>query len=97
MPTVEEHEKTVATAQAALDKAKQDAADEAEANARPRPAGSVALDLLRWLVGRAGNHPVAEKLIKELETATGVTYDPETGKTSPITASNAPASDAPKE
>lgn len=86
MPDVTEAQKHLEAAQAALDKAKADKEAEDLALASPRPIGSITIDLLRWLVSRAGNHPTGEKLIKELELATGVTFDPETGETKPIEA-----------
>jgi hypothetical protein len=95
MATVEEHEKKVADAQAALDKAKQNQAKEAEAAANPRPVGNIVLDVVRWLIGRAGNHPVAEKLLHELEAATGQVYDPESGEYKPAPAPAAPAAEEP--
>lgn len=88
MPDVTEAQKNLEAAQVALDKAKADKEAEDAALAAPRPVGSITLDLLRWLVSRAGNHPTGEKLLKELELTTGVTYDPETNTTKPI----APAS-----
>jgi hypothetical protein len=79
MPTVAEHEKVVADAQTALDKAKQRQADAEEAARNPRPVPNILADITRWLIARNGNHPVAEGLLKELEAATGLTYDAETG------------------
>ena len=69
MPTVEEAQKAVADAQAALAKAQLHAGLAAEAAARPRPVGSVLLDIVRELVSRAGNHPTLEKLEAELKAA----------------------------
>jgi hypothetical protein len=89
MPTVQEHEKAVATAQAALDKAKDHAAKAAAAAAAPRPAGNIVMDIMRWLIARNGNHPVAEGLLKELEAVSGLTYDPETGLYQPTPAAPA--------
>jgi hypothetical protein len=91
MPTVAEHEKAVADAKAQLDKAKQRQADAEEAAKNPRPAGSIMLDLVRWLVARNGNHPVAEKLLHELEASTGLTYDAETGEYKPVAAAQSPS------
>jgi hypothetical protein len=70
MPTVEEAQEEVARAQAALDEANKHAALAAEASARPRPVGSIMLDIMRQLISRAGNHPDLEKLEKELKAAT---------------------------
>jgi hypothetical protein len=95
MATVEEHEKIVATAQVALDKAKDHAAKAAAAAAAPRPAGNIIMDMMRWLIARNGNHPVAESLLKELETVSGLTYDPETGQYAAIEKPAAPAEAAP--
>jgi len=69
MPTVEEAQSAVAKAQAELDAAKADAATAAEAAARPRPVGSILIDLVRELVSRAGNHPTLEKLEAELKAS----------------------------
>jgi len=66
MATVEEAQAAVTAAQAALDAAKADAATVAEAAARPRPLGSILIDIVRHLVSRAGNHPDLEQLEKEL-------------------------------
>ena len=93
MPTVAEHEKVVADAQAALDKAKEHQAKAEEAAKNPRPAGNIVADIMRWLIARNGNHPVAEKLLQELEAASGVTFDPETGQYEPVAA--APDASAP--
>ena len=92
MPTVAEHEKNVSDAQAALDKAKQRQADAEEAARNPRPVGNITLDILRWLIARNGNHVVAEGLLKELEAATGVSYDADSGEYKPV----APAPAAPE-
>jgi len=69
MPTVEEAQAAVTKAQAELDAAKADAQTAAEAAARPRPIGSILLDLVRELVSRAGNHPTLEKLEAELKAS----------------------------
>ena len=69
MPTVEEAQAAVAKAQAELDAAKADAQTAAEAAARPRPVGSILIDLVRELVSRAGNHPTLEKLEAELKAS----------------------------
>jgi len=69
MPTVAEAEKALADAQAALAVAEADAKTAAEAAARPRPVGSILIDLVRQLVSRAGNHPDLEALLKELEAS----------------------------
>lgn len=86
MADVSEAQKNLEAAQAALDKAKADKEAEDLALASPRPVGSIVLDILRFLVSRAGNHPHAEKLVKELEASSGVTYDAETNTTKPIEA-----------
>ena len=69
MPTVEEAQAAVTKAQAELDAAKADAQTAAEAAARPRPVGSILIDLVRELVSRAGNHPTLEKLEAELKAS----------------------------
>jgi len=69
MPTVEEAQAAVTKAQADLDAAKADAQTAAEAAARPRPVGSILIDLVRELVSRAGNHPTLEKLEAELKAS----------------------------
>ena len=69
MPTVEEAQAALAKAQAELDAANADATVAAEAAARPRPVGSILLDLVRELVSRAGNHPTLEKLEAELKAS----------------------------
>lgn len=71
MATVEEAKAAVAQAQAALDEANKHAALAEEAAARPRPVGSILIDIVRQLVSRAGNHPDLEKLEQELKTAIG--------------------------
>ena len=73
MPTVAEAEKSLADAKAQLAAAEEDAKVAAEAAARPRPVGSILIDLVRELVSRAGNHPDLEKLQKELEAAVALT------------------------
>lgn len=73
MPTVAEAEKTLADAKALLAAAEEDAKVAAEAAARPRPVGSVLIDIVRELVSRAGNHPDLEKLSKELEASVALT------------------------
>ena len=69
MPTVEEAQAAVTKAQADLDAAKADAQTAAEAAVRPRPVGSILIDLVRELVSRAGNHPTLEKLEAELKAS----------------------------
>jgi len=69
MATVEEAQKAVADAQAALDEATKHAQLATEAAARPRPVGSILIDLVRELVSRAGNHPTLEKLEAELKAS----------------------------
>lgn len=71
MATVEEAQASLEAAQAALAAAEQDAKDAAEAALRPRPVGSILIDIVRHLVSRAGNHPDLEKLEKELSKAIG--------------------------
>lgn len=71
MATVEEAQQAVADAQAALEAAQHHAKLAEEAAARPRPVGSILIDLVRHLVSRAGNHPDLEKLEKELSAAIG--------------------------
>lgn len=69
MPTVEDAQKALAAAQAALAAAEEDAKLATDAAARPRPVGSVLLDIVRELVSRAGNHPTLEKLEAELKAS----------------------------
>lgn len=69
MPTVEDAQNALAAAQAALAAAEEDAKLAAAAAARPRPVGSVLLDIVRELVSRAGNHPKLEKLEAELKAS----------------------------
>lgn len=71
MASVDEAQAAVAAAEAALAQAKQDAEDAAEAAKKPRPVGSILIDIVRHLVSRAGNHPDLEKLEKELNAAIG--------------------------
>lgn len=71
MATVEEAQSALESAKAALAQAEQDAKDAEEAALRPRPVGSILIDLVRHLVSRAGNHPDLEKLEKELNKAIG--------------------------
>ena len=95
MPTVAEHEKAVTDAQAALDRAKAHQAKAAEAASRPRPVGNIVADIMRWLIARNGNHTVAEGLLHELEIATGVTYNADTGQYENTAPAPAPASEEP--
>jgi hypothetical protein len=69
MATVEEAQAAVANAQAALEEAQKHATLAAEAAARPRPVGSVLMDIVRELVSRAGNHPKLEALEAELKAS----------------------------
>lgn len=71
MPTVEEAKAAVAAAEEALAQAQHHAAAAEEAAKKPRPVGSILIDIVRELVSRAGNHPDLEKLEKELNQAIG--------------------------
>ena len=72
MPSVEEAQAAVAAAEAALKEAQYHAEAAAEAAKKPRPVGSILLDIVRQLVSRAGNHPDLEALEKELNKAVGL-------------------------
>ena len=69
MATLEEAKAQVAKAAAELAAAEADEKVATEAAARPRPAMSIVIDIVRLLVSRAGNHPDLEKLEAELNAS----------------------------